>query len=100
MNQDYLTILTVDNDRETAQLLLRVHKKLIIPFKICLILSSIMLVIRNFIPNDINLDFHILYNFTLGIFVGMSMPILLYKIIVSPILYVVFIYAIILSLSS
>ena len=98
MSDEYLTIIAIHRQNRTpGKLIVRVHKKLLLPSKVALGVSAIMLFFTNLATNKLGATELNIYHFIMGIMFGLAMPLLVFGLIEKPILLLIFIYGIALA---
>ena len=89
-DSDYLTIVSVTNEQR-GNLIIRVRNDLLIPSKVSSIIFMFLLTITPIIDNHIGHPLDKIMYFLLGISFGISLPLILLKILQYPYLILIFV---------
>lgn len=87
---NYLTIVGVGND-QIGHLIIRVRNDLLIPSKVFLVIFIFLLTITPIVDNHITHPFDKIIYFLLGISFGISLPIILLKLLQFPYIILIFV---------
>lgn len=96
---EYLTIIALNqNDNRRSVPIIRIHKNLLIPSRIALVIFFILFPFYNVIEREFDKEGSNIYYLIIGVTFGLAAPLMVFKLIEDPTTFIMFIYGFILAL--
>ena len=94
-NNNYITILAVDRSNNHPTLMLRVRRSWVLPIYAALVIFAILLLAVPIIDKNMNAALSKVSHFLLGVSFGMSLPLIILKVLEFPYLLIIYAYGMI-----